>query len=913
MKYFLILIRTIIWGCIWAFIGSVVLIFISDYVGIPLKKSQISTALISFWGIFMGLSVGTSILLFEKYNGHIFSRLLTTCFALILGGFLGSLLGGISSGAYLGGFFIGGIYSSCITFFLRFPSIKSHYWMVRLSGIFGGCLAGGFAGLLWGILGRGAFAEGYILLVVVLFMLVGIFVATGISLGLYFPKGYAGVGLKIFTTIFFLLSIVYLGIQNTDFHLFETPMSASSIEMSDKPFETKASFKRNDLISLLQDKKNKNIIDYVTLFEFTHDFNYARIVKDLLQEEIKNKKFTDPAHSIKSVQFDAAIRAYAYEKIENVEMLFTVSEKKAVVSWFKDIIERIFSVEWVDYLYAIAFSRPPIGPYENQEIGVGALSIISAVIADEYPDVATRCRRFIKEHAVCWGENFRNTDDSVNYQTWWIYSSYLVAKYGGQISWLKHVNAFNSFEWLLAQWPPNGMKLGYNDINPINITDTMALGASLFKDGRYKWLALRTLADSFMHGDAWTSPLNLGLSMWDDDLQPVKPRIGSVYLQGPGGLPHNPGPDMPDKIVFRDGWNDDSFYALLNLRYSGWHKYKATNCFASVVYGKPFVVEDHIFKKHLWLPAGRAYYRDKKIDRVRLNGMQFGLEGYGLLVHDLLGIGSGWAQNPPRYAEVKFFEDRKDIAFSKSVLSSWNDWKSERIALLLKGKMFIVFDAARRDLAGSIAVTWHFKGERVPVGNHLRLYQHPYAMDVFFPYLDKKIEEILEKSDEDDPPNDDIHAPDFNLNMVAQNRKEAGFVSVFVPFKGASYSVDALEVMDSGGGGISARSDAMGVCISESGSGKEHTIFGVSFKKGTYLYRDINTDAGIFYLTHEKNKISLYCYGASFLSIELNKKPESIYIAGKKIEYGKSLIYSDEKLLFNNLELYKQNDIDIDL
>lgn len=51
---------------------------------------------------------------------------------------------------------------------------------------------------------------------------------------------------------------------------------------------------------------------------------------------------------------------------------------------------------------------------------------------------------------------------------------------------------------------------------------------------------------------------------------------GSCLLYSDLGLPNQKGPLAPDKIVFRDGWSPDVAYLLVNLRFTGWHRYKAT-------------------------------------------------------------------------------------------------------------------------------------------------------------------------------------------------------------------------------------------------------------------------------------------------------------------------------------------------
>ena len=70
------------------------------------------------------------------------------------------------------------------------------------------------------------------------------------------------------------------------------------------------------------------------------------------------------------------------------------------------------------------------------------------------------------------------------------------------------------------------------------------------------------------------------------DLAGESPHVGSCLLYGDSGLPTQVGPLAPDKIVFRDGWTPGAAYLLLNLRFSGWHRYKATNTITLLSLGR---------------------------------------------------------------------------------------------------------------------------------------------------------------------------------------------------------------------------------------------------------------------------------------------------------------------------------------
>ena len=558
-------------------------------------------------------------------------------------------------------------------------------------------------------------------------------------------------------------------------------------------------------------------------------------------------------------------------------------------------MDRVFSVEWVDWLYAVAFGRKPVGPYENQEIGVAALAVLAKAIENDYPEIADQCREYIDSHAVVWNGNFRNTDDSVNYQGWWINSCYMVAKFRPRLEQLNGNHARKAFEWLLKQWPPNGMALGYNDYRTANLADTMALGASLFHDGRYKWLATKMLRRAST-GQEDLPKFCFGLASWDDSLKAITPSVGSCYLSGPGKFPHEPGPVIPDKMVLREGWSEDSLYALVNLRYSGWHKYKATNCVVTVIYGVPFVVEDSICKKHWWLPAGRMLYRDKKIDRARLNGLQLGLEGNELVMNNLLKLGSSWAQDPPQFAEVAFFETTDSVDVGMTEISDWREWKHSRVSAMVKGDhaYLVVIDRAIGTQKGNVGLSWHLKGEPLFERNRIRLRQDKYKLDFVYPHSESWYLTEIADSFESDPAPDNARAADIDVQMLSQAVSETGFITVFLPIRDDNKpKVGHIDVEDSDG--QPAYPKAMGAQL-QFCSGFE--TLGARFEPGIYKYSTVETDAEFFHLNIRRDRHAIMTYvNASTVMLQQLPKPILLTVDGVALQKGIGWMVRDNKLI----------------
>jgi len=875
-------------------IGAIIIGFIANNVGLPLKNASNHSILIVSWGamLYFGVGVGTEFV--HSLNARKRTNLVTK---LAVGSVSGAIAGGVGSellsDTFSGGAILGGLFAFWITFGVHISELlsekKTHKgFMLRIFIPVGtGSAFGATSGLLWAFLAKGAHAEGYVLLVIAMMAVIGITWAMGILFSMYIFDKSSATWIKTAITLI-LLVFTGLGIHtissSIDLKKQSNPKQAKRVKEYADHVVPSSDYEKFSIVELIKKKKDLGLSELTALYILTKDKQYASKTKEILLKEARQEKFASPAHSVKSKQFDAAMRAWSYLQIKNVEGLFSSREKEEIIDWCKKIVKRVFSVEWVDYLYALAFWRKPTGPYENQEIGVGALSILAHMIEKKYPEVAKRCKEYIDTHAVVWRGNFRNTDDSIAYQSWWIYSAYLVAKYRPMPECLRNEHPRDSFEWLLKQWPPNGMKLGYNDFHPTNLADTMALGAWLFQDGRYKWLATKMLQDAEKERDV-LPPYYLGLVNWDDTLKPTKPSIGSCYMMGPGKFPHAPGPSMPDKVVFREGWEEDSLYALLNLRYSGWHKYKASNCFVNIIYGRPFVVEDLISKKHEWLPAGRALYRDKKIDRVRLNGFQIGLEGYESLVHDLLKMGSPWAQDPPRFAEVVFFENAPAVDVTRTEISDWHGWKHSRVSALAKGahSYLVVIDRARGKAERKVAFTWHLKGESNLEHNCIRLKQDTYKMDVFYPHKQDWYQVEIADSKESYPPAGSIHNPDIDLIMTSEDKSQVGFITLFLPvIDEVNSEVNCIDVVDLNG--ESAYPNAIGVNIKFC---KESESIGARFEAGAYKYGILETNAELFVLKMKEDATEITYKNGTYLKLAIDNEPTKVILDCIELQEGK--------------------------
>ena len=276
-------------------------------------------------------------------------------------------------------------------------------------------------------------------------------------------------------------------------------------------------------------------------------------------------------------QFEASLRAYYYPRVRDAfPGLFSPEDERRVAAWFAAINRRALSPGLDDAIYALAFRKAPEGPYENQENGAGLLALLEAG-GLAAPELAARNRAYLDRVPRGWEARFRNNDDSYGYQPEWIDNAYYRSLRSGR---LPFDAARRSFEWLLLQAEPGGRPPDYNAAVPPMLPGSAYLGALLTRDPTLLWLAGRSVRAFERAGLALPAQPGAERAL---DATGVSPTAGSCLLFADSGLPNRVGPLAPDKVVLRDGWSESSLYLLLNLRFSGWHRYRATNAIVRVV------------------------------------------------------------------------------------------------------------------------------------------------------------------------------------------------------------------------------------------------------------------------------------------------------------------------------------------
>lgn len=457
------------------------------------------------------------------------------------------------------------------------------------------------------------------------------------------------------------------------------------------------------LLALVETNPNKGAPEYGMLALATGNLKWAGAFRNAILADAGENRFAGPAHSVKSTQFQAALHVYYLWKIdESFPGLFTKAEQSVLRAWLAAVNGRALTVEWVDWMYALAFSKWPEGPYENQENGAGLLAMLE-VSGYADPELSSANRAYLARNERGWHERFRNNDDAYIYQPEWLSNALFQSMYTGSLS---QRNQRLSFEWLLLQSLPDSSILRYNHPAHWPVTSIAYLGAQILTDSRFLWLADRSLAHLEAEGKYLTAQPGLETPVPPLDAKP--PSDLSCLLYGDSGLPNQLGPLAPDKIVFRDDWSPDATYALLNLRFAGWHRYKATNTITLLYQAGPLVEDCTLGQPYAWLPEGRSLFRDKRIPRENLNGLLIERSGMSAVLYRLTGIGGPWAQDPPYYANVIGFETGDELDWSHTQITDWRGWQHDRwVYFYHRGGPVIIIDKARGPTTRQAALAWH--------------------------------------------------------------------------------------------------------------------------------------------------------------------------------------------------------------
>ncbi|HWC66184.1 MAG TPA: hypothetical protein VG777_08875, partial [Thermoanaerobaculia bacterium] len=477
-----------------------------------------------------------------------------------------------------------------------------------------------------------------------------------------------------------------------------SPFLCGKAPADTEPVEGRAVFDR--LLAAIEANPRKGPPEEAMLALATGDRSHAERFRAALAREVA-AGYLSESGATKFWQWAAALRAHYYARVTAVfPGLLPPRERDAIAAWFRAINRRALSAGFADLIYGAAYGKRPEGPYENQENGAGLLAALeSGGLAD--PALSSANRRYLDRIPRGWRGRWRNSDDSFSYQSEWITNAYLQSLRSGPPP---EASVRRSFEWILLQTPPDGFFPDY-DPSGAPALPTAYLGAALLKDPHLLWLAERSLESAAREGRAMSAQPGIEHPV---EGRGVSPDAGNCLLYAPSGTPTRAGPLAPDKIVFRGGWRRSDAYLLLNLRFEGWHRYKATNTVTLLRSGGETLAGERGGVPYRFLPVERRLFRDKRIPREALNGLLVEPRGLAGALSALTGFGGPWAQDPPRTARVEGFDPEGGT--STTSVTGWDGWAHRRSIRFSGEGPIVVVDDARGPAGAAAAVAWHVDG-----------------------------------------------------------------------------------------------------------------------------------------------------------------------------------------------------------
>ena len=573
-------------------------------------------------------------------------------------------------------------------------------------------------------------------------------------------------------------------------------------------------------------------------------------------------------------------------------------------------------------------------PYDNQEIGVGACILLAELFCERDPDLAQALTELADARHIGWLEKNGNLDDTLFYTPILAKTLYFYAKYRPKLELLTSANCKQTFEGMLQQQPGAGIFTQYNWTQNGSAPEMMALGAHLFRDGRYKWLANLFLYERTLkrneriqyatknlstetlntviadkNADELRSVITEELSrkdrydhvwegitdnvfhlwyFWDDTIEPIMPCNGSLLLEksaGQGRWPYDPNPVIPDKVVIRSGWREDDLFAIFNL-WGGQnspssrtvsHRYPASSELISLVCGEQFVVQNT-----------DQVSRDININRADLNA--FNLRRHGkwlsspLVMHNPEGKTFGiYPDIEDSYnSELRYFESFPSADSSKFTLYEYFGWISERTIIHSKGEFLAVFDQSFGPSKEEGGVRWHFQGDIIhDSDDSLTLSLLGKKLNVIYPHESDWFK--VEKNKNERAIAVYQHHADIDVDLVS-NARRMGSVTLFCPEKSLINTAEVVKVTCAG---HPAHPNAIGVLINGKLIGSRLGMY-----RDEYDYGTLKTDAASFLLEMTDKECLITFYEARFLRIHstgfssIESDTSHVEIASTKLANG---------------------------
>lgn len=330
---------------------------------------------------------------------------------------------------------------------------------------------------------------------------------------------------------------------------------------------------------------------------------------------LKNEDYDFPDNGQR--QFADVLESYLVMRDENT---FTIQEQRELEDWFKETTYDLKEERRANY----------------QAVGAGMAAVSGYVLkttktGTDYTRDVNKFWNYARE-AQSFDTGWSPTENSAHYINYIVMTEVRVAAYVDDGVILNTLTGKKNFarliEWVIKIHPHNGNSPAFGSTyerdNLRPVFNILHAGAFYLKDYdlelayNSKWLATQMFKYSLTHNQetTWTnhpagrfesSPI--WVWRYVDDNQPMQnPSItrfgsGTVYRHlsgGWGGWDSNPGSLKLDKIILRDGWDDDSLYIQIEAAPDSHKNQEYANSITQIVYGPECFSTDHTGEGNAW-------------------------------------------------------------------------------------------------------------------------------------------------------------------------------------------------------------------------------------------------------------------------------------------------------------------------
>lgn len=417
----------------------------------------------------------------------------------------------------------------------------------------------------------------------------------------------------------------------------------------------------------------KDKVDDPTIFAqlalLEQNETYAFTYLDKLDNEITTKKFENtPLTSNDWNQYLFSTRLYYLYLLRNKFSSVREINQSLIDSYFSEKVHFLLDDTLSSNYFRFYYKRDVGGFYQNQENGMGLIAIYLL----NYPNDSRveELNSLFIENARGWKDSWKNFDDSIYYQNIWIQNAYFMCLYNS--SYCDEGNIKRSFDFIYDIYNGNMSSISFNSISTASYPNLFSLGFGLTEDTKYIYTRDEMFKD-ILNYNFIDSPNLIGIESWIDYNKTFSVSDQSCVIFSSAGIPGVKEEIMPDKAILRNSQGD---YVLVNLRSSGWHRYKGTGGIYFLTENGAVEISHYSNTQSFsFLPSGRALNRDLKLRKELFSSNVTKDQTIYGAISNLFGLGSRFDQRTESFVENLTFD------LNKNSVSFFVDGKNKVIAL----------------------------------------------------------------------------------------------------------------------------------------------------------------------------------------------------------------------------------------